>query len=73
MGLIKAYFWIIRNSEWIESRRIEMNKIKRVKEEDVLKILSGKIANGDNLLEVILNRISLTYLKLVNIKVFESS
>lgn len=73
MGLIKAYFWIIRNSEWIESRRIEMNKIKRVKEEDVLKILSGKIANGDNLLEVILNRISLTYLKLVNINVFESS
>ena len=73
MGLIKAYFWIIRNSEWIESRRIEMNKIKRLKEEDVLKILSGKIANGDNLIEVILNKISLTYLKLVNIKVFERS
>ncbi|MCX6156983.1 MAG: glycosyltransferase family 2 protein [Ignavibacteriae bacterium] len=73
IGLIKAYFWIIRNSEWIESRRIEMNKIKRVKEEDVLKILSGKIANGDNLLEVFLNKISLTYLKLVNIKVFESN
>lgn len=72
LGLVKAYYWICTNSNWIAGQRAEAGKIKKVNEEDVLKILSGKIANGDNLLEVIINRISLTYLKLVNIKVFES-
>jgi GT2 family glycosyltransferase len=72
-GIVKAYYWIFTNSEWIEKQRIETNKIKKVSEDDVLKVLSGKVANGDNLIETILNKISLTYLKLVNIKVFESS
>lgn len=72
LGLIKAYYWIFTNSEWIEKQRAEMNKVKKVSEENVLKLLSGKIANGDNLIEIMLNKISLTYLKLVNIKVFES-
>ncbi len=72
-GLIKAYFWIMKNTDWIAQQRMKMNKIKKLNEEEVLKMLSGKITNGDNFIEVILNKISLTYLKLVNIKVFESA
>jgi GT2 family glycosyltransferase len=70
-GIIKAYLWLFENNGWIKSKRNEMNSIKIVNETEVIKSLSGKIANGDNLLEKLLNKISLTYLKLVNIKVIE--
>jgi ATP-dependent protease HslVU (ClpYQ) peptidase subunit len=70
-GIIKAYLWLLNNNGWIKSKREEMNSIKTVNENEVIKFLSGKIANGDNLLEKLLNKISLTYLKLVNIKVIE--
>jgi hypothetical protein len=70
-GIIKAYLWLFNNHGWIESKRKEMNSIKVVNEHEVIKFLSGKIVNGDNLLEKLLNKISLTYLKLVKIKVLE--
>ena len=72
-GIIKAYTWIIRNSSWIDTKRKEVNALKSVDEDEILKCLSGKIANGDNFMEKMLNSISLTYMKLVNLKVFELS
>ncbi len=71
-GVIKSYLWIINNSDWIDKERTKIQSIKVVDEEKVLKYLSGKIANGDNLLEKIINKMSLSYLNLVNIKVVES-
>jgi hypothetical protein len=72
-GIIKAYTWIIRNSSWIDTKRKEVNALKSVDEDEILKCLSGKIANGDNFMEKMLNSISLTYMKLVNLKVIELS
>jgi GT2 family glycosyltransferase len=70
-GIIKSYLWLMKNSEWIEAKRTEINKIKIRNEDEILKCLSGKFANGDNLVEKILNKMSLIYLKLVNLKVIE--
>ena len=70
-GIFKAYSWMIKNSDWIESKRKELDHIKTVNENDIIKCLSGKVANGDNIIERLLNGISLTYLRLVNIKVLE--
>ncbi len=72
-GIVKAYSWIIRNSSWIDTMRKEVNGLKSVDEDEILKYLSGKIANGDNFMEKMLNSISLTYIKLVNLKVWELS
>jgi len=70
-GIIKAYTWIISNSAWIETKQKELSELKCVSEDEILKCLSGKIANGDNFMEKMLNSISLTYMKLVNLKVIE--
>ncbi len=70
-GILKAYLWIVRNSDWIENKRNEVSMHKKVNEDEILKYLSGKTANGDNIIEKMLNSITLTYLKIVNLKVIE--
>lgn len=70
-GILKAYGWIIKNGEKIEDERNKVRTIKEVNEEEVLKYLSGKAANGDNPIEKALNAVMLFYLRLVNIKVTE--
>lgn len=70
-GVLKAYAWILKNGKWIEAERTKLKTIKKIDEEDVLEYLSGKAANGDNVLEKVLNGIMLTYLKFVKIRVIE--
>lgn len=70
-GVLKAYLWILRNGNWIKAERTKLNLIKQVSEEEILRYLSGKAANGDNMPEKIINYIMLFYLKLVNVKVIE--
>lgn len=70
-GVMKANIWLIKNKKWIKEQRSNINKIKKVNDKEVIKYLSGKLFNGDNLLEKIFNFFSLLYCKTVNIKVFE--
>lgn len=70
-GILKSYYWIIKNSKTIEKERNKISPLKRVSEEEILMYISGKIANGNNIFEKILNEIILFYLRLVKIKVKE--
>ena len=71
IGIIKAYYWILSNSKWIKEQRIIAHQNKIKPENDIFCFLSGKVANGDNVFEKVLNFINLTYLRLVNIKTIE--
>ena len=71
-GLIKAYFWLTTHYKWIKEQRHKLNKLKTVDDYDVLKYLSGKIFNGDNFLEKLINCFSLLYCKLTGICVIEN-
>lgn len=70
-GVIKAYWWLVRNRKWIKEEREKVNKIKKVDEKEVLKYLSGKLFNGENIIERFFNFFSLLYCRIVNIKVIE--
>jgi GT2 family glycosyltransferase len=72
IGLIRAYFWLTTHYKWIEEKRDELNKLKKVDEKEVLKFLSCKIFNGDNFLERVINYFSLVYCKLTRIFVREN-
>ncbi len=72
-GVLRAYFWILCNGKWISKEREKMNIIKKEKEEEIIKYLSGKIANGDNIFERAMNAMMLLYLRIVRIKVIELS
>ena len=71
-GIIKAYFWICSHGKWIRKKRKELDAYKTTGEKEVLKMLSGRYANGNNLWEKYINFITLAYLKIVNIKTIES-
>jgi len=70
-GIAGAYIWIFKNRKWIRTKRLELEKIKKVNEKQVISMLSGKYANGYNFIEKYLNFISVTYLKLAGIKTRE--
>ena len=72
IGLIRAYSWLTIHYKWIKEQRHKLNKLKTVDDNEVLKYLSGKIFNGDNFLERVINYFSLVYCKLTRIFVIEN-
>jgi GT2 family glycosyltransferase len=70
-GVLKAYWWIMKKRKWIKEQREKENRIKKVDEKNVIKYLSGKVFNGENIIERFFNFLSLLYCRIVNIKVIE--
>ncbi len=71
LGILKAYIWFFKNIKWIKYQRKEIEKHKVVSEDEIIKLLSCKISNGDKFIDKVLNRISLIYCKILSIKVIE--
>lgn len=70
-GIIKSYRWIATNPVWIISQRRKLKKMKTVKDKDVLKFLSCKLFNGNNILENITNYISKAYCFIAGLRTVE--
>ncbi|MEO6694812.1 MAG: glycosyltransferase family 2 protein [Ignavibacteria bacterium] len=70
--LLKAYWWIISNRHWINQKRRSLNLMKAVNEESVLNYLSGKILNGNNAFQKAINWFSISYCKLVRLRIIEN-
>ncbi|MBK8550803.1 MAG: hypothetical protein IPL53_06965 [Ignavibacteria bacterium] len=70
--LIKAYWWLLTNQKWIMKNRALLKSIKLIDDNHVLKYLSGKIFNGDNVFEKVINYFSIGYCKIVGIKIIEN-
>lgn len=70
--LIRAYIWIISNNDWISKERAYLKGLKKVSDDEVLKLISGKIFNGDDAAERIINYFSVLYCKLTFIRIIEN-
>jgi GT2 family glycosyltransferase len=70
-GVLKAYLWFFKNRKWIITQRNKENNYKKIDEKEVIKYLSGKLFNGENLFEKFFNFFSLLYCRVLNIKVIE--
>lgn len=70
--LIKAYWWLLTNQKWIRENRALLKSIKLTDDNYVLNYLSGKIFNGDNGFEKVINSISIGYCKVTGIKIMEN-
>lgn len=53
--------------------RHELNKFKMVDEKEVLKFLTGKIFNGDNPFQNLIDFFSLLYCRLIRISILENT
>lgn len=70
--LVKAYWWLLTNFTWIRNERNILNNLKTADQNSVLKYISCKIFNGENIPERIINSLSLFYCKVVNLKTLEN-
>lgn len=70
--LVRAYWWLLMNVNWIREQRVQLNKIKIENDNYVLGYLSGRIFNGDNIFERIVNSFSIFYCRLTGIKIMEN-
>lgn len=70
-GLLKAYIWLLSNPKWIRENRRLLEGYEKVKPDQVLKFISGKVFNGNNIIERIANTFSVLYCRITRIKVFE--
>ncbi len=70
--LVKAYLWLLCNPRWIMQNRKKLKSLKKLGDEDVLKLLSGRVFNGDNAAERFVNIFSLLYCRLAGIPVLEN-
>ena len=72
-GLFRAYFWLIKNIGWIKKQRKIISKYKSVSDNEVLKYISCKYFNGNNIFERIVNSLFLFYCKITRLKVLENA
>ena len=72
-GLFRAYFWLIKNINWIKQQRKIISKYKTVSDNEVLKFISCRYFNGNNIFERIVNSLSLFYCKITRLKVLENA
>ncbi len=72
-GLIKSNYWLAANFKWIKKHRSGLNGLKKVDEKELLKFISGKILNGENLFVRFINHFSLLYCKAVKINILENA
>ena len=70
--LVKAYRWLFANRQWIRKERAYLNSMKKVGDDEVMRYISGKIFNGNNIAERIVNTFSVGYCKLIGIHVYEN-
>ncbi len=70
--LVKAYLWLISNRGWIKEQRKQLGELKLVSDNEVLKFISGKIFNGENLFEKIMNSLSVAYCRLTGLRILEN-
>lgn len=70
--LVKAYWWLMTNPTKIKNKRKHLSKMKTVSDDDVMKFISGKLFNGSNVPERIINSLSVFYCRLTRIRIYEN-
>jgi GT2 family glycosyltransferase len=66
-GLAHAYGWIITHPRWIERKRKELQRERRVPDREILRLMSSKLLEGDGRLSSIVNALSSLYARLVGL------
>jgi GT2 family glycosyltransferase len=70
-GLIQAYLWFFKNIDSIKKKREKLKPEKKVDEKNVIKFMTYKLDNGENIAGKVLNLFAWIYFRFVNIKTYE--
>jgi GT2 family glycosyltransferase len=71
MGLLKAYIWFYLNIPLVLKKRKQVRNRITADESEVIKYMTSKVFNGENLFERITNKLSYFYSRFVGLKSHE--
>ena len=71
VGLVKAYGWFFLHVPLIMQKRDKLRKEQKVDDKNVIRYMTCKMTNGESVVGKMINSISLTYCRLVNLKTIE--
>lgn len=71
IGLVQSYGWFIGHVSTIIRKRKHLKRDKRVSQLEVISRMSGKLMNGENTFERVINGIALSYCHLVGLRTIE--
>jgi GT2 family glycosyltransferase len=66
-GLVQAYSWFFTHTRWITSTRKELQLERKVRDRDILQLMSSKLLQGDGRLAWIVNTLSSAYTRIVGL------
>jgi GT2 family glycosyltransferase len=72
LGVLQGYLWFPFHTKNLIQKRRAIHEEKRVKDEEVIALMSCKLTNSENPLGRILNRVAFTYCRLLGIRTVES-
>ncbi|MBM2841237.1 MAG: hypothetical protein HW412_1765 [Bacteroidetes bacterium] len=61
LGILRAYWWIGANLRWVLHQREMLQSKRRVPDSEIMKLMSCKVVDGDNLLSRWINGLSKLY------------
>lgn len=67
VGIIRSYLWICMNIPWIRKQRIELQRERKVNDSAILKYISYKIIDSENMFSKVLNQCSKLYSDIVGL------
>ena len=70
-GILKAYWWLATHYKWLRDYRCMLSGYKKNPDKNVLKFVSGKLFNGENIFIKLVNVMSILYCRIVRINVLE--
>jgi GT2 family glycosyltransferase len=71
LGVLQGYLWFPTHIRKVRQKRRAIHEEKRVKDEEVISLMSCKVTNAENLLGRVLNRMACTYCRFSGIRTVE--
>lgn len=70
-GLVQSYLYLLIHPYLIYRKRAGLKPHKKLNEQTIIALMSGKLTNGEKAFEKVLNAISLIYCRVVGLKTIE--
>ena len=67
LGIVRSYAWIIRNHAWVRGERRKIQSARTVPDREVMRLMSSRLVDADNLFARTCNAMSLGYARLAGL------
>jgi GT2 family glycosyltransferase len=70
-GILRGYAWIIRNRPWVRGERRKVQSARKVPDREVMRLMSSRVFDADNLFARFCNALSMCYARLAGLSYYD--